>query len=241
MPRPEAFYESMLSHKKMPLWERLSQEKKLKNLITAEGSLVDIPGYLEIYGELACRISQAWCIEGNALPDFIKLVEEKKLLPQSQDDHKAFAFWRDQFGIYIVNKRDEQKVTVSRATSSCPTLTWRYEGYNEYKAFLPKEARMGIIGLAVLPDNLWRKAAAGGLIIGNFVDVSPDSWDVDIQGAVLSNENRVLDFNNTDGFISFNGSTFALCMLGSSTLEVIKTHIVKTDPIGIFADMRTMK
>jgi hypothetical protein len=224
----------------MPIWERLSREKKLRNLITTAGSVKDVPEHMVTLDEMEFPMSQAWVIDGDGLSGFIRLVDDKKLLPQRSRDYNAFAFWRDQFGVYIENEIGPQKISMDRVETDHSTVAWLYNKGADYREYIPRVARRAIIGLAVLPDALWEEAAVNGFLVGSIIGTADDArWDVDLETAILPGRNSA-GIYKPDTFLSMDYLEFAFNMDFLKRDEQ-KAYLAKINPVGIFADMRTMK
>jgi hypothetical protein len=252
-PRPEEYRESMFNHvRRMELFDVIRTGWVMKDLVHTKLNVVPVPGENILFDHREHKVSQALLIRKRALPDFIELVENKKLLPQSQQEKTYFEFWQKYFGIIISKDDKKDVVTISRdVQGNTKTISWSNEsGGGE---FLSDESRIAITALSLVPDSSWGDVSEKGFLIGTLKgDIYNHPWNVRGMGVVYKDNNNVLQYGYEPGVgilkdahdWDFESAFTIVSGTIHFTREVVKQRkifLATNDVFGIFADMRTMK
>jgi hypothetical protein len=255
-PRPEKTDFFMYNNFALSIGDRIRAYTVTKNLVQATLREQELLNHQIVINGLDCHMSHALLVRGNAINQFIMLAAHKHLLPKSGSDSKAFDFWSRKFGIDInYDKRSDTVSLVHPRPSGSLVVSWKdnRDSWNLWEnQFLSDGSLDAIIAMSIVPDSYWPHIAKHGMIFAQLRgDICDAPWDIPgigLFGAILPNTDNLLSPHKHTGLLSFSQPQLVEDAFFNVTARVGKTIDARKefrecvlDPLGIFADLRTMK
>lgn len=256
-PRPQETDFFMYNNFPMGIADRIRAYTVTKDLVKATLREQEVLNHQIVINSLDCHMSHALLMRGPALTQFIMLTAHKHLLPKSDNDSKAFDFWSRKFGIDInFDKTKDMVSLVHPRPSGSLIVSWKNNRYLSRRSsenqFLSDGSQNAIIAMSIVPDSYWPHIAKHGMI---FAQLRGDIYDapwripaIGLSGAILPNTDNLLSSNTYTGLLSFSEPQLVSDAFYNVTARVSKTIDARKefrecvlDPLGVFADMRTMR
>jgi hypothetical protein len=252
-PRPEKTDFFMYNNFPLGVGDRLRAYTVTKELVQATLREQELLNHQIVINGLDCHMSHALLMRGPSLNRFIMLTAHKHLLPESGNDSKAFDFWSRKFEIDINYDRTRDKVSlVHWCPSGSLVVSWKDNRHRLEDQFLSDGSENAIIAMSIVPDSLWPYIAKHGMIFAELRgDIYDAPWDIPgigLFGAILPNTDHLLSPHKHTDLLSFSQPQLVSDAFYNVTARVSKTIDARKefrecvlDPLGVFADLRTMR
>jgi hypothetical protein len=216
---------------------------QLKDLIERPKQIITPPEHLIFVGHLPIEMDQAIVFPGKPNVSFFDDMERYHFIPSKLDD-QAYLL-EIVFGITIQSNEKSKQITVSRNRNSV-----NLQHLTGPKDPISENNRHAIMGMALLPDELWPRITTSGLIVGDITCTAPQecNWLVEAHSIQLPDPDGHLGYysqTKPNELHGFNGET--LLMLTDKGRTVEKKEIAERvtaylnkelRPIGVFFDKR---